>query len=240
MKNALILTENQTHFLQENRQDPITGDSFFFGDEIIFCAECKSAFLKESWEYMDRKHCNQNKTLKNFPVSFYLILNKTIISNFEQADKHARIFAYLVDGIIGILLGVFIAFLMNYFVSSQKNFSYGLGVLIGYMIFKDALLKNKSIGKYLLGVQFINKKENKEDVFIACAYRNIIYWSVSAIITYILFGRFIASTVDELICKFYFVCILHFVYFLMMLLKNSLFDRILGIKLVQEKNKYNQ
>ncbi len=45
MVNALILTENQTHFLQENRQDPITGDSFSLGDEIVFCAECKSAFF---------------------------------------------------------------------------------------------------------------------------------------------------------------------------------------------------
>ncbi len=61
--NALILTKNQTHFLQENRQDPITGDSFSLGDEIVFCAECKSAFLKESWEFMDNQHYEQSEKL---------------------------------------------------------------------------------------------------------------------------------------------------------------------------------
>jgi hypothetical protein len=76
MKNALILTETQTHFLQENRQDPITGDDFLIGDEIIFCASCKSAFLKESWEYMEKKHCNQRNTLNNFPVFIFLDLRK--------------------------------------------------------------------------------------------------------------------------------------------------------------------
>ncbi|AFM05177.1 hypothetical protein Fleli_2824 [Bernardetia litoralis DSM 6794] len=69
MKNTLTLTKKQAHFLKENRQDPITGDSFQMGDEIVFCAECKSAFLKESWEYMGNTHCNQEKTLEEVPFS---------------------------------------------------------------------------------------------------------------------------------------------------------------------------
>ncbi|WP_291727399.1 hypothetical protein [Bernardetia sp.] len=62
--------DKQTHadFLGQNRQDPITGDLIVAGDEIVFCNECKSAFLKDTWEYLGGRHCNQNRTLAVFPV----------------------------------------------------------------------------------------------------------------------------------------------------------------------------
>ena len=84
MKNALTLTEKETFFIQENRQDPITGDEFCIGDKIVFCASCKSAFLKESWEYMDSKHCGQTFTLKRFPVHSKLTLSKPIVFSFKK------------------------------------------------------------------------------------------------------------------------------------------------------------
>ena len=49
-----IQKEKHFQFLQENRQDPITGDLISDGDEIVFCAECKSAFLKDTWEYLEK------------------------------------------------------------------------------------------------------------------------------------------------------------------------------------------
>jgi len=51
----------------KNRHDPITGDAFQLGDEVVFCASCRSAFLKASWEYMDGTHCNQQRTLSEVP-----------------------------------------------------------------------------------------------------------------------------------------------------------------------------
>jgi len=59
----------KTHadFLKQERKDPITGDAFKAGDEVVFCAACRSAFLRESWEFMDGKHCNQEETLESFP-----------------------------------------------------------------------------------------------------------------------------------------------------------------------------
>jgi len=66
-----------SQFLKENRQDPITGDLIEENDEVVFCAECKSAFLKDTWLYLDRKHCNQIKTLKNPVFGQNLILAKT-------------------------------------------------------------------------------------------------------------------------------------------------------------------
>ncbi|AFM02710.1 hypothetical protein Fleli_0215 [Bernardetia litoralis DSM 6794] len=62
-------------FLEEKRKDAITGDLIKANDEVVFCGICKSAFLKDSWEYMDRKHCGQTKTLKKVPISVPLLLN---------------------------------------------------------------------------------------------------------------------------------------------------------------------
>ena len=69
-----IQQDRHHNFLQENRQDPITGDLISDGDEVIFCASCKSAFLKESWEYLGKTHCNQSETLADFPVQKVLEL----------------------------------------------------------------------------------------------------------------------------------------------------------------------
>ncbi|WP_338765217.1 hypothetical protein WAF17_01190 [Bernardetia sp. ABR2-2B] len=69
--------DNDLHhsFLEEKRKDAITGDLIQAGDEVVFCGICKSAFLKDSWEYMDRKHCGQTKTLNSVPISKPLLLN---------------------------------------------------------------------------------------------------------------------------------------------------------------------
>lgn len=61
--------KNKHHksFLKEKRKDPITGDVIVEGDMIVLCGACKSAFLLDSWNYMDNKHCNQHFTLKEIP-----------------------------------------------------------------------------------------------------------------------------------------------------------------------------
>ncbi|WP_291725319.1 hypothetical protein [Bernardetia sp.] len=56
-------------FLAQNRKDPITGDTILAGDEVVFCAGCKSVFLKDTWEYLRGQHCEQNETLIEFPLS---------------------------------------------------------------------------------------------------------------------------------------------------------------------------
>ena len=66
-------------FLEEERKDSITGDLIKANDEVVFCAICKSAFQKDSWEYMNRKHCGQTKTLNSIPISKPLLLNVSII-----------------------------------------------------------------------------------------------------------------------------------------------------------------
>ena len=68
--------DKQRHqfFLEQNRQDPITGDIIEENDTVVICAVCKSAFLEESWQYIDKKHCHQKKTLKNLPTTKTLSL----------------------------------------------------------------------------------------------------------------------------------------------------------------------
>lgn len=103
MKTTLILTENQTRFLAENRQDPITQDDFSLGDEIVFCAECKSAFLKESWEYMGLEHCNQDETLNYFPHSNSLELKKAIKKDaVTTSNSIVELIYFLIAGVISI------------------------------------------------------------------------------------------------------------------------------------------
>ena len=62
------LKEHQD-FLAQNRKDPITGDTISAGDEVVFCAGCKSVFLKDTWEYLGGQHCEQSNTLSELPSS---------------------------------------------------------------------------------------------------------------------------------------------------------------------------
>ncbi|MEM6297171.1 MAG: hypothetical protein AAF740_00610 [Bacteroidota bacterium] len=63
-------------FLREGRIDPITGERLKVSDHIVFCAACRSAFLEESWEYLEGSHCDQRNTLSDFPVESPLKLSK--------------------------------------------------------------------------------------------------------------------------------------------------------------------
>ncbi|WP_291726559.1 hypothetical protein [Bernardetia sp.] len=72
-------------FLKQQRIDPITGDTIKERHKVVVCASCKSAFLEESWQYLDEEHCNQTKTLKELPTSEKLeIKYKALEFEFED------------------------------------------------------------------------------------------------------------------------------------------------------------
>ncbi|WP_375559996.1 hypothetical protein ACE193_20100 [Bernardetia sp. OM2101] len=89
-----INIDKHSEFLKENRQDPITGDLIEEGDEVVFCANCKSAFLKDTWLYLGKKHCNQSKTIKKPVFGQSLILAKakqeTIFIPLEGANSFKK------------------------------------------------------------------------------------------------------------------------------------------------------
>lgn len=70
-----LTNKNKKHksFLEEERNDPITGDKIIEGNEIVLCGACKSAFLLDSWNYMARSHCNQPFTLKEIPTKQHVM-----------------------------------------------------------------------------------------------------------------------------------------------------------------------
>lgn len=88
MINSFILTRKHSKFLNEERKDPITQDSLEINDEIVFCAECKSAYLKDTWLFKNEECCNQKYTLSEFPISQPLNLaTKTRLSAIKETKK---------------------------------------------------------------------------------------------------------------------------------------------------------
>ncbi|MEM6298727.1 MAG: hypothetical protein AAF740_08585 [Bacteroidota bacterium] len=69
-----------SELLKQERHDPITGEKLKAGDEIVFCAGCKSAFFKDTWAYLEGEHCGQNDTLSEFPKQ------ETLKFTYEQID----------------------------------------------------------------------------------------------------------------------------------------------------------
>ncbi len=237
MGNALTLTEKETFFIKENRQDPVTGDEFCVGDEIVFCASCKSAFLKESWEYMDSKHCGQAFTLKSFPVHSKLTLSKPIVYDFKKANSGNRIFAYLIDNLIAIVLATLSFFALMGF---NKNFFDVLPFMIGiaYMLFRDVILIKSSIGKRIMGLYFINTKTQKNAFPLALLFRNIFYWTClfAAISLIIILEKIIGANgvMGTLLGFGLLIANIAHVFFLLVE-ENHIFDRMLRIELVEKK-----
>ncbi len=88
MNTYILHADLHKELLAQNRIDPITGDAIQEGDEVVFCASCKSIFLKDTWEYLGKKHCNQNQTLKIFPsISKNLKLSSDIYILYRQTTN---------------------------------------------------------------------------------------------------------------------------------------------------------
>ena len=82
-------------FLEEERKDSITGDLIQANDEVVFCAICKSAFLKNSWEYIGKKHFVQSKTLITVPIAVPVLLSVSIINQtIKRITKEKLWFIY--------------------------------------------------------------------------------------------------------------------------------------------------
>ena len=235
MKNTLILTENQTHFLQENRQDPITGDEFFVGDEIVFCASCKSAFLKESWDFMDGKHCNQRKILRNFPISERLLLEKPQLKlniTFIETEMENRLAALFIDIVLICSFSftfVTIFWFLNIF--NKLPFLENLYIYIGVVlfIFRDVILSNKSIGKHIMNLYFINNITKKQASFYKVFLRNIMWWITVIPLVYI----FYLTRSIFILLIILFIIIGYCLFFVTQ--NQSPIDKLLGIKLVESK-----
>jgi uncharacterized RDD family membrane protein YckC len=236
MTTTLKLTKRQKVFLKENRQDPITGDAFSLGDEIVFCAECKSAFLKDSWEYMSSEHCNQKRTLKTFPSISTLKLKKRILNNFEKASLGNRFGAFIFDVIIGVALAVLVLIIND---SKSESYIESWLVFIIYIIFRDIFLLKGSIGKKIFGLYFTPFKQKDKIIYLQILFRNLIFW-IPALIFYLLMDKeertntFLTSI---FFTSFIVLALFNFLFYptYFFFEKKSLIDHIFKITLVQKK-----
>lgn len=87
MNIHILEQQKDSDFLKQERIDPITGDILQQGDEIVICASCKSAFLADSWLYMNARHCNQTHTLLEIPKQEVVKIDRE--SRNERLDKLA-------------------------------------------------------------------------------------------------------------------------------------------------------
>ncbi|WP_291722633.1 RDD family protein [Bernardetia sp.] len=238
MRNALVITEKQSVFLKENRQDPITGDEFCLGDKVVFCASCKSAFLADSWEYMNGRHCEQVGTLRKFPVVSKLKLSKPIILDFRKANTGNRIFAYVIDTVIAIALAVFMYAVLDEILRVRDASVYSFFSACFYMFFRDIFGVRSSFGKRIMGLYFIDTETHKIAHPLKLVFRNIFYWiCLFAAISLIAFLEAITDTgiVGGILGVVLFIAnIVHV--FVVLADQNHIFDKILKIELV-EKNK---
>lgn len=96
-----LSAKQHAYFLAQERHDPVTGDSFFVGEEVVFCAVCGSAFHVESWAYMGNKHCNQQDTLVYFPKppkkGLSLRKRRAFGQNLKRASWKKRLKAFGID-----------------------------------------------------------------------------------------------------------------------------------------------
>ncbi len=157
--------EKHSNFLAQNRIDPITGDLLKENDEIVICASCKSAFLVDSWEYMDRKHCNQGLTLKKIPVNEVVRIERPYLTDLKNVktfpnSQEARItiFPYF-------FLSYFVCFLLDHYSLVHVSYSAFLVMCIYYYYVHFGAKKSyyTNIFKIEDNTLFFDLKENEEN-----------------------------------------------------------------------------
>ncbi|MEM6298896.1 MAG: hypothetical protein AAF740_09440 [Bacteroidota bacterium] len=104
-----LAPNRHAHLFEEQRFDPITGEVLKAGDKVVFCACCHSAFLDESWEYIGRRHCNQNRTLAHVPTQKEMLALKkrTTSAGYQVATRQEKW-----ERVMGVVVILFIAALL--------------------------------------------------------------------------------------------------------------------------------
>ena len=158
--------EKHSDFLAQNRIDPITGDLLQENDEIVICAACKSAFLVDSWEYMNREHCNQRITLKEIPINEVVRIERAYLIDLNEIKVASRYGEAMFSAIPYFLTtGIFCAIL--YYFSFFSNRTEAMQITNWSAIIMTAIFYFKSSYKNKLEITnhilFFDKKKNSEN-----------------------------------------------------------------------------
>ena len=147
MKHKLQVEKHQ-FFLDQNRKDPITGDVIQANDTVVICAVCKSAFLIDSWEYMNNQHCNQTSTLKKIPREVSLVIKQERVkpkkqTNIARNETYKIIFVLLA---VILPMSFYVFCMINYLKATDTGFLMTeafltAGICAGLIMFADTIFK---------------------------------------------------------------------------------------------------
>ncbi|AFM05440.1 hypothetical protein Fleli_3100 [Bernardetia litoralis DSM 6794] len=235
-----IKEDKHQHFLLEERNDPVTGDSFLEGDEVVFCSVCKSAFLKDSWAYMGNKHCDQKATLPIFPKTKKMVLQKPIELPFVFPDTDNRTSAFFADILIFVGISSIIAFaaIKLHIILSSYFYAFLIFILI---TFRDIILINKSIGKAFQKMYFIDVETNLPATVWQVLGRNLLYWVMNGVFALLfIITNVLGNHIGDTILLYFFIAVFMLgtnIFYIKFNIKNnySWFDKLLGIRLVKKK-----
>ena len=108
-----LSTAKHFDFLNQQRKDPITGDLIKENDEVVICSSCKSAFLKESWDYLGEEHCNQSQTLATIPKQSALALKSGLITSLKLTPIEDVLTKFLFVLFVEIILFISFFFIIR-------------------------------------------------------------------------------------------------------------------------------
>lgn len=162
---------SQTHSHIIGRQDSITGDTVEANDEVVFCKSCESVFLVESWEYMEKKHCKQRRTLSFIPMPTpTLVVKKRVIFKkkieklvFEFSDSRVENLLSLLPTLM-ISASLLLRIQSRYWILYILLLTFGSGFIgiVGLKLLEDKKLRSmlkmdtKSVRVLETGLQLQN------------------------------------------------------------------------------------
>ncbi|AFM02858.1 hypothetical protein Fleli_0378 [Bernardetia litoralis DSM 6794] len=149
---------DSTHSHIIGRTDSVTGDTIKENDSIVFCLNCHSCFLEESWNYMNDNHCQQKQTLSFVPLPPPQLIAK---------KKAQKLIAELTDSMINpslITIPSFVFGFIGYHLTVSDKISFtvigvALGIFLGILI--GTLTKTKKFKEFTgIGGEKISIYEN--------------------------------------------------------------------------------
>jgi hypothetical protein len=164
--NSFIINRNEHEsLLADHRKDPVTKKLLQVGDEIVICAKCKIAYLKDSWvnsmngvceNGSGRNKCDSRKTLS------YISSKKKYVTSTKVIKKRSA-FPIIFPWIIVIAFGVFLFSNRNLFYN-YKRIATRLFYLKEQYHILEKQNNNKNIKINNLQLQIRNLENFKEQI----------------------------------------------------------------------------
>jgi uncharacterized RDD family membrane protein YckC len=172
MHTHILQAKIHAALLAQARRDPISGDFLQEGDEVVFCAGCRSAFLKDSWEYLGKTHCGQWDTLQQAPTVYEdITLRKAKQGAVQDLPPEPP---YIQDGLGNLLTKIFVLFidgvarlLCIFFIASTVGLEHFttqhyLIFFLALLLVWDALFFGQSPGKRVMGLVIVKTNQQEK------------------------------------------------------------------------------